>query len=553
MTVYVIATLDTKGREAAYVCDVLRAAGVTTSLIDAGCLGEPATTPDISREALLAEGGYRLDDLVAAGDRGRAVTAAADSAAKLLARMHREHAVAGLLALGGSAGTTIGTAAMRALPLGVPKLMVSTLASGQVRHFVGDKDIMMFNSVVDIAGVNRVSRPVLANAARAMAGMVSLPVPPASDDRPLVAASMFGVTTPCVEHARRLLEARGYEVLVFHATGGGGQAMEALIAEGLLAGVLDLTTTELADELVGGFLSAGPERLTAAARRGVPQVVSVGATDMVNFHAPDTVPPRFAGRTFYRHNAHVTLMRTTPEENAAIGADIGRKLAASVGRAAVLLPRQGVSAIDRAGQPFDDPVARRALFDAIRQTAGPVEVRELDCHINDPSFAEAAAETLCRLIEGKQPGLPATGRLAGIDFGTVRIGIALSDSRRTLASPHDVYQPRGAAADARYFQQLVAMEQIVGFVVGLPVHLDGRESQKSREARRFGDWLATTTGRPVVFFDERFTTVEADAYLGAAKLTKKQRQARRDKLAAQIMLAAYLESPSAAPPAALGD
>jgi putative transcription antitermination factor YqgF len=554
MTVYLLATLDTKGREAAYVRDVLGGAGVETSLIDAGCLGEPAVAPDISRETLLAEGGYRLDELVAAGDRGRAVNAAADSAAKLLARLHAERGVAGLLALGGSAGTTIGTAAMRALPLGVPKLMVSTLASGQVRHFVGDKDIVMVNSVVDIAGVNRVSRLVLANAARAMAGMVTLPVPPvAAADRPLVAASMFGVTTPCVEHARRLLEARGYEVLVFHATGGGGQAMEALISEGLLAGVLDLTTTELADELVGGFLTAGPDRLTAAGRRGVPQVVSVGATDMVNFHAPETVPERFAGRTFYRHNAHVTLMRTTAEENAAIGADIGRKLAAARGPVSILLPRQGVSAIDRAGQPFDDPVARRALFDAVRRAAGTVEVSELDCHINDPSFAEAAVEKLCALIEGRPRGLPVTGRLAGIDFGTVRIGVALSDSRRTLASPFDVYHPRGGPADAAYFQQLVASERIAGFVVGLPVHLDGRESQKSHEARRFGAWLETTTGLPVVFFDERFTTVEADAYLGAAKLTKKQRQARRDKLAAQIMLAAYLESPASDPPRALAD
>lgn len=399
MSVYLLATLDTKGREAAFVRSVLAGAGVEVKLIDVGCLGSPAIDADISRQEFFAAAGHSLKQLVAAADRGRAVTAAAESAAAWMARLHAASQVSGVMALGGSAGTTIGTAAMRALPLGVPKVMVSTLASGQVRHYVGDKDVFMLNSVVDISGVNRISRLVLGQAARAMAGMVRFPQPPAAGaDKPLVAASMFGVTTPCVERARELLEAAGYEVLVFHATGNGGKAMESLIADGLLAGVLDITTTELADELVGGMLSAGPERLTAAGRAGVPQVVSVGATDMVNFHAPESVPERFCNRVFYRHNANVTLMRTTAEENARIGADIGRKLAAATGPTALVLPLGGVSAIDRTGQPFDDPAARHSLFQALRQSAGHVETLELDCHINDPEFAAAAAKKLLELM-----------------------------------------------------------------------------------------------------------------------------------------------------------
>ncbi|HEV3005764.1 MAG TPA: Tm-1-like ATP-binding domain-containing protein [Pirellulales bacterium] len=403
MSVFLLATLDTKGQEADYVRSLLAAARVDVRLVDTGCVGTPSVAADIPRAAVFAAGGYSLAELVAKNDRGLAVTAAADGAAQLIARLHKEGTVSGVLAIGGSAGTAIGTAAMRVLPLGVPKLMVSTLASGQVRHYVGDKDILMLNSVVDILGVNRISRQVLGEAARAMAGMVTLPRDDAGADKPLVAATMFGVTTPCIEHARRLLEQAGFEVLAFHATGNGGQAMESLIADGLFAGILDITTTEIADEIVDGFLTAGPQRLTAAGRNGVPQLVSVGATDMVNFHAPESVPARFQGRTFYRHNPNVTLMRTTVEENAAIGADIGRKLSAAAGPTAVLLPARGVSAIDREGQPFCDPAARQALFAAIRETASGVEITELDCHINDPAFAAAAVESLLRLMKVRCP------------------------------------------------------------------------------------------------------------------------------------------------------
>ncbi len=403
MTVYILGTLDTKGTEVEYVRDLLREFGLTTCVVDTGCLGEPTITADISREAIFEAAGGSLTEVRKKGDRGNAVTLAATGAAKIIATAHARGDVSGVLSLGGSAGTTIGTSAMRALPLGVPKLMVSTLASGQTRPYVGSKDIVMFNAVVDIAGLNRISRTVLSNAARAMAGMVKLPssVKHESEkqDRPLIAATMFGVTTPCVERARQVLEQAGYEVVVFHATGIGGEAMEGLITDGMFAGVLDITTTELADELVGGILSAGPSRLTAAGRKGVPQVISVGALDMVNFGAPDTVPEKFKGRKFYQHNATVTLMRTTMDENRKLGEEIGRKAAAATGPTVIMIPLKGVSAIDQTGKPFDDPAARDALCEGVRATHGAVELFELDCHINDAEFAEAAARRLLKLLD----------------------------------------------------------------------------------------------------------------------------------------------------------
>jgi uncharacterized protein (UPF0261 family) len=389
VAVYLLATLDTKGPDAAFVRDRLVELGVEVEVVDTGCSQR-------------------------AGDRGQAVSAAAAEAAKLVAEAHAAGKVSGVLGIGGSAGTTIGTATMRALPIGVPKLMVSTLASGNVRAWVGDKDILMLNSIVDIAGINRISRLVLSQAAAAMAGMVtaatnseSKVLNPKSEDRPLIAATMFGVTTPSVQQARKILEDAGYEVLVFHATGNGGQAMESLIREGLIAGVLDITTTELADELVGGVLSAGPTRLTAAGQMGIPQVVSVGALDMVNFGAPETIPDKFKNRKFHVHNASVTLMRTTPEENARLGEEIGRKLSQATGPAAILLPLKGVSAIDRPGQPFDDPEARLALFDGIRRSRGSIELIEVDQHINDAQFAARAAHRLLELIGSTTKPQPA--------------------------------------------------------------------------------------------------------------------------------------------------
>ena len=423
-SVFLIATLDTKGREADFVRGLLTSYGVSVTLVDVGALGTPASAADISRDRIFELAETTIEAVRKNADRGDAVTKAAAGAARLARDAYARGELSGVLGLGGSAGTTIATTAMKALPLGVPKVMLSTLASGMVRQFVGDKDIFMLNSVVDIAGINRVSREVLSQAARAMAGLVQHPRPqPQQGDKPLVAATMFGVTTPCVERARETLERAGCEVLVFHATGNGGQAMESLIGDGLIAGVLDVTTTELADEHVGGFLSAGPDRLTAAGKAGIPQVVSTGALDMVNFYAPESVPARFKGRLFYKHNANVTLMRTTREENADIGATIAHKLSAAKGPVAILLPGRGVSAIDKEGQPFDDPAARKALHDAIRSgvqqrlrlrraseasraaasgggapRAVRIDVTELDLHINDPDFADAAARKLLELM-----------------------------------------------------------------------------------------------------------------------------------------------------------
>jgi uncharacterized protein (UPF0261 family) len=320
--------------------------------------------------------------------------------------MHARGEVDGILAIGGSAGTTIGTAAMRALPFGLPKVVVSTLASGQTRPYVGGSDLALFPSVADVAGLNRLTTTVLSNAAHALVGMVkgrAAGVGAVPGSRPMVTATMFGVTTPCVTRCRGLLEAAGYEVVVFHATGVGGQAMEGLVRDGLVAGVLDLTTTEVADEVVGGVLSAGPDRLRAASRAGVPQVVSVGACDMVNFGPAETVPERFRGRLLHVHNATVTLMRTTREENSAMGRFLAAALREAAGPAVVLLPEGGVSALDAPGGPFWDPEADAALFGEVERGLAGVEnvrVERRAEHVNDPAFADAAVGALLGLLEG---------------------------------------------------------------------------------------------------------------------------------------------------------
>src|SRR6266540_2648241 len=392
-TVVLLGTLDTKGEEYAFLRDRLREHGVDVLLVDAG-VHEPSVQPDIGREELSPD----VAKLAAAGDRGAAVTAMAEGAERVVAQLHADGRLDGILALGGSGGSSIATRAMRALPVGVPKLMVSTVASGDTRPYVGAIDVTMMYSVVDISGVNRVSARIMANAAGAIAGMVGAHVPQL-DEKPLVAATMFGVTTPCVTRARERLEEHGYEVLVFHATGAGGQSMEALARGGFLAGMLDVTTTELADELVGGVLSAGPERLEAAGAVGLPQVVSLGALDMVNFGPRDTVPAKFEGRNLYVHNPTITLMRTTPDECAELGRQIGRKLSAARGATVLFVPLKGVSMIAVEGQPFHDAAADDALFAGLHETLAPsVEVHELDTDINDPAFAVAMADRLHELI-----------------------------------------------------------------------------------------------------------------------------------------------------------
>ena len=402
MSIYLIATLDTKGVEAGWIRESLMRQGHRVTLVDVGSSGDPQVDPDIDRAMVFEVAGTSWSVVRSDQDRGEAVAAAARGVAQLIRQHADQGLVEGVLSIGGSAGTSIGTSAMRALPLGIPKVMVSTMASGQVRPYVADKDLCMINSVVDIAGINRVSRIVLSQAADAMSGMVNgrkqVFAEASPTEKPLVAASMFGVTTPCVQVARGVLEQAGYEVLIFHATGTGGQAMESLIREGLIAGVLDITTTELADELVGGVLTAGPGRLTAASELGVPQVISVGALDMVNFGSPETVPQKFADRLFYQHNPVVTLMRTSVSECRQLGKEVGRKVAMSNGPAEVLFPRQGVSAIDAEGQAFEDQDARISLLEGLQSTCGAKRMEVMDAHINDPEFAQAAAQRLLSLM-----------------------------------------------------------------------------------------------------------------------------------------------------------
>jgi len=400
-TIAVLGTFDTKGAEHQFVADQIRQRGHDVMLIDAGGFGLSQITADITREQVAESGGHDLAGLQARGDRGAMVAAMSESVATLLAGLVADERIAGVISLGGTGGTAIGTAAMRALPLGFPKVMVSTVAAGNVAPYLGVKDIIMIPSIVDVAGLNRFSRAVFIRAAatvcalaEANAGMTG-----ETDAKPLIVASMFGNTTQCVESARKLLENAGYEVLMFHATGSGGRTMESLIESGLVAGVLDITTTEWADEIAGGVFAAGPTRLEAAARNGVPAIVTPGCLDMVNFGAPESVPAKFAGRLFYQHNPQVTLMRTTPEECAELGRILAEKVNLSTGPVTVLLPQRAISIISAEGQPFHDPAADEALCNAIKENLRKdIPLVELDCAINDPVFAEACVKILLESI-----------------------------------------------------------------------------------------------------------------------------------------------------------
>jgi uncharacterized protein (UPF0261 family) len=399
-SVVVLGALDTKGREVEFLVRLIQGRGHQTVTVDTGVLGTPLFAADITRQQVADAGGYSLDELIRQADRGAAVSAVTTGVVRVVQDLHARRRVDAIVAMGGGAGTTVGTAAMRALPLGIPKVMVSTLASGDVRGFVGVKDIVMIPAIVDISGLNRISRGVFARAAGAVCGMLdaapeAVASADSSSDAPLIAASMFGNTTPCVERARTVLEAQGYELLVFHATGTGGQTMEGLIEAGQIAGVLDVTTTEWADELVGGVMSAGPYRLEAAARTGTPAVIAPGCLDMVNFWEPEALPAPMRSRRLYQHNAKQTLVRTTPEENVRLGEIIAGKLNASTGPVAVYLPLRGLSVISAEGKPFHWPEADRALFDTLKSRLRPdIPCREMDCHINDAPFAEAMAEHL---------------------------------------------------------------------------------------------------------------------------------------------------------------
>ncbi|WP_135548992.1 Tm-1-like ATP-binding domain-containing protein [Paenibacillus cymbidii] len=399
-----IGALDTKGAEFQFVADTIRRMGVEVFTVDTGVLSEPLFAPDVTAAEVAAAAGTSLDALRAQNDRGGAVAAMTRGAAVVVERLLAEGFVGGLFGMGGTAGTTVGAAAMQAAPVGMPKVLVSTVASGNTRPYVGVKDIVMMYSVVDIAGINKLSRRILSNAAYALGGMIQgrLAEAEEADDKVTIGMTMFGVTTPCVTRVRETLEAQGYDTLVFHATGTGGQAMEELIRAGFIKGVADVTTTELADELVGGIFSAGPNRLEAAVQAGIPQVVSVGALDMVNFGPRDTVPARFADRTFYQHNPTTTLMRTTTEENAALGRTLAGKLNAATGPLVVVFPHGGVSLLDRAGQAFDGAEQRQALYAGIRSVLrADIPLLDMDGDINDPAVSLTIAEQLLKLLQKK--------------------------------------------------------------------------------------------------------------------------------------------------------
>ena len=402
-TIAVAGTFDTKGKEFLYVKELIEELGLKTYMINTGVFDSEIEV-DVSNKEIAKEAGYDIEEIVSRRDRAMATEALSKGMELLIPRLYAEGKFDGIISFGGSGGTSLVTPAMRALPIGVPKMMVSTMASGNVSQYVGTSDIIMMPSIVDVAGLNKISKTIFKNAVLAIAGMVGMAdkiKKVEEDEKPLIAATMFGVTTPCVDFAKEYLEEHGYEVLVFHATGTGGKTMESLIDAGFFKGVLDITTTEWCDEIVGGVLGAGPNRLEAAGRNHVPQVVSVGALDMVNFGPIDTIPEKFKDRNLYKHNPTVTLMRTTVEENIKVGQKIAEKLNASAGKTVLILPLKGVSMIDAPGQPFYGSKEDEALFDTLKNNIdkGKVNIVEMDNNINDKAFAQRAAEELIRMLE----------------------------------------------------------------------------------------------------------------------------------------------------------
>ncbi len=398
-TVVIVGALDTKGKEFKYVKDLIEKEGLATLVVDFGVMGKPEFPADISREEVARQGGGDLASVASGQRKDAAMKLMAAGLRAVVSRLYADGKLDGILGMGGSGGTSIATAAMRELPVGVPKVMVSTLGGGDVSAFAGSKDIVFIPSIVDVAGINSISQTIYANAAGAIAGMVKLEKPKAAG-KPLVAASMFGNTTKCVDRARGVLEAAGYEVLVFHATGTGGKTMESLISDGYIIGSLDITTTELADEVCGGVFSAGPERGQAAARKGIPAILVPGCVDMANFGSIDTVPEKYRERNLYEWNPNVTLLRTNIAENQKMGAMLAAAANASTAPVAVILPRKGVSMLDSPGERFWDPAADAACYNAIRENLRPgIEVIEVDYNINDPEFADLCANTLLKFLK----------------------------------------------------------------------------------------------------------------------------------------------------------
>ncbi len=399
-TIVIVGALDTKGAEFAYVKTLIKKKRLGTLVIDFGVLGEPTFKPDITRDAVAAAGGGDLADLRSGEHKDEAMKVMANGLAVIVRQLYDTGRLDGILGMGGSGGTSIATTAMRALPVGVPKLMVSTVGGGDVSAYAGTKDITFMPSIVDVAGFNRISRAIYTNAAGAIAGMVGVTAPAAAEDKPLIVASMFGNTTKSVDHARGLMEQNGYEVLVFHATGTGGKTMESLIADGLITASMDITTTELADEVCGGVFSAGPDRCMAASKAGIPAVLVPGCVDMANFWGIDTVPEKYKGRNLYQWNPNVTLLRTNVEENIKMGEMIAAAANAATAPVAIVLPLKGVSMLDSPGGAFWDPEADQACYGAVKKNLKPdIPVIEVDHNINDPEFSGKVAETLLGMLK----------------------------------------------------------------------------------------------------------------------------------------------------------
>lgn len=407
-TILMLGTFDSKAEEFAYLHACLIAQGCDVLAMNVGVLGATLRFPiDIPAGAVASVGGEEISVLQERKDRGHAAKIMADGAPKIARKLYEEGRFDGAIGMGGSGGTSVVCAAMRALPIGVPKVCLSTVAGGDVSAYTGLKDIVMIPSIVDVAGLNRISRGGIARAAAAVCAMVNTPDSGEDVARPVVAASMFGNTTECVTACAKLLDDAGYEVLTFHAVGTGGRTMETLVDDGMVDAVLDITTTEWADELCGGVFSAGPDRLSAAGRRGVPQLIVPGCIDMVNFGGPETVPTQYkdTGRTFYEWNPSVTLMRTNANENRELGRIFAHKANAATGPVAFLLPLRGVSILDGDGQLFCDREADAAFFGALKENLRPgIRVEELDSNINDPSFSARAAALLLELIKEKNNG-----------------------------------------------------------------------------------------------------------------------------------------------------
>lgn len=399
-TVVITGALDTKGDEFAFLKELIEKEGLQTLVVDFGVMGKPTFDPDITSAEVARAGGGDLKDLVSGGHKDEAMRIMATGLAVVVRKLFDEGSLDGIIGMGGGGGTSLTTTAMRMLPVGVPKLMVSTVAGGDVSAYVGTRDIIFMPSIVDVAGFNRISRTIYTNAAGAIAGMVKMERKKENTDKTLIAASMFGNTTAAVDRARVVLEGRGYEVLVFHATGTGGKTMEDLIADGFIAASLDMTTTELADQVCGGVLSAGPDRCMAASRAGIPAILVPGCVDMANFWGRDTVPEKYRSRQLYQWNPNITLMRTNYEENIRVGEMIAAAANAATAPVAILIPLKGVSQLDSPDGEFWDPKTDRACFDAIKKDLKPgIPVFEIDNNINDPEFADKVAGTLLAMLE----------------------------------------------------------------------------------------------------------------------------------------------------------